>query len=96
MPFFFSCFSMCLSLFLLLFRILLFFRRMITVQQSIGQSVLLGCLALSTALLAASSRPFWSLLPAAATVPVAFGWMSIQLRLRRDQRLEQMPGSSRS
>ena len=53
-------------------------------------------LALSTALLAASSRPFWSLLPAAATVPVAFGWMSIQLRLRRDQRLEQMPGSSRS
>ena len=72
------------------------FRRMITVQQSIGQSVLLGCLALSTALLAASSRPFWSLLPAAATVPVAFGWMSIQLRLRRDQRLEQMPGSSRS
>ncbi|MBL6740558.1 MAG: AarF/ABC1/UbiB kinase family protein [Synechococcus sp. BS301-5m-G54] len=72
------------------------FRRMITVQQSIGQSVLLGCLALSTALLAASSRPFWSLLPAAATVPVAFGWMSIQLRLRRDQRLEQMPGSGRS
>ena len=72
------------------------FRRMITVQQSIGQSVLLGCLALSTALLGASSRPLWSLLPAAASVPVLFGWVSIQLRLRREQRREHMPGSSRS
>ena len=68
----------------------------ITVQQSIGQSVLLGCLALSTALLGASSRPVWSLIPAAASVRVVFGWARIQLRLRRDQRLEQMPGSPRS
>ena len=64
-------------------------------QQSIGQSVLLGCLALATAIIGASARPIWSILPAVATVPVGLGWMRMQLRMRRDQRLEQLPGSHR-
>ena len=46
------------------------FRRMTLAQQSIGQSVLLGCLALSAAIVGASVRPLWALLPAAAAVPV--------------------------
>ena len=71
------------------------FRRMALAQQSIGQSVLLGCLALATAIIGASARPIWSILPAVATVPVGLGWMRMQLRMRRDQRLEQLPGSNR-
>ena len=71
------------------------FRRMIVAQQSIGQAVLLGCLALATAIVGASSRPLWSILPAAATLPVGLSWFRMQMRMRRDQRLEQLPGSNR-
>ena len=71
------------------------FRRMIVAQQSIGQAVLLGCLALATAIVGVSSRPLWSILPAAATLPVGLGWFRMQMRMRRDQRLEQLPGSNR-
>ena len=71
------------------------FRRMALAQQSIGQSVLLGCLALATAIIAASARPIWALVPAVGTVPVGLGWLRMQLRLRRDQRLEHLPGSNR-
>ena len=71
------------------------FRRMIVAQQSIGQAVLLGCLALATAIIGASARPVWSIVPAAATLPVGLGWFRMQMRMRRDQRLEQLPGSNR-
>ena len=70
------------------------FRRMTLAQQSIGQSVLLGCLALATAIIGASVRPVWAILPATATIPVGLGWLRMQLRMRRDQRLEQLPGST--
>ena len=71
------------------------FRRMTLAQQSIGQSVLLGCLALATAIIGASVRPVWAILPATATIPVGLGWLRMQLRMRREQRLEQLPGSNR-
>ena len=69
------------------------FRRMATAQQSIAQSVLLGALALSAALLGASPRPIWAVLPLAAGVPVGLGWLRLQVKLKRDARLEQLPGS---
>ena len=71
------------------------FRRMIVAQQSIGQAVLLGCLALAAAIIGASSRPLWAMLPAGAAIPVGLDWFRMQLRMRRDQRLEQLPGSNR-
>ena len=71
------------------------FRRMTLAQQSIGQSVLLGCLALATAIIGASVRPLWAILPATATLPVGLGWFRMQVRMRRDPRLEQLPGSNR-
>ena len=71
------------------------FRGMTLAQQSIGQSVLLGCLALATAIIGASVRPIWAILPATATLPVGLGWFRMQIRMRRDQRLEQLPGSNR-
>ena len=72
------------------------FRRMALAQQSIGQSVLLGCLALATAIVGASARPLWAVVPAAAAVPVGLGWFRMQMRMRRDQRLEQFNSASRS
>ena len=71
------------------------FRRMIVAQQSIGQAVLLGCLALAAAIIGASSRPLWAVIPAGAAVPVGLDWFRMQLRMRRDQRLEQVPSSNR-
>ena len=71
------------------------FRRMTLAQQSIGQSVLLGCLALSAAILGASANPIWSLAPVAAALPVSFGWFRMQVKLRRDQRLDQLPSANR-
>ncbi len=65
-------------------------RRMVTAQHSIGQSVLLGCLALAAAVIGASSRPIWALLPLAAALPVGMGWLKMQMRLRRDGRVEQL------
>ena len=71
------------------------FRRMATAQHAIGQSVLLGCLALAAALLGASSRPVWAVAPLVAGVPVGLSWLKLQFRLQRDQRLEQLPGQQR-
>jgi predicted unusual protein kinase regulating ubiquinone biosynthesis (AarF/ABC1/UbiB family) len=69
-------------------------RRMVTAQHAIGQSVLLGCLTLATALLAASARPVLAVAPLALGVPVGFSWLKLQTRLRRDLRLEKLPGAS--
>ena len=66
------------------------FRRMTLAQQSIGQSVLLGCLALSAAILGASANPIWSLAPVAAALPVSLGWFRMQVKLKREQRLDQI------
>ncbi|QEY33510.1 AarF/ABC1/UbiB kinase family protein [Synechococcus sp. RSCCF101] len=68
-------------------------RRMVTAQHSIGQSVLLGCLVLAAALLGASPRPLFAIAPLLAAVPVGTGWLKLQGRLRRDGRLEQLPGN---
>lgn len=68
-------------------------RRMVTAQHSIGQSFLLGCLALAAALLGASTRPDLAVVPLLAAVPVGAGWLKLQARLRRDGRLEQLPGN---
>ncbi|MEI6830990.1 MAG: AarF/ABC1/UbiB kinase family protein [Synechococcaceae cyanobacterium ELA445] len=68
-------------------------RRMAVSQQLGGQSVLLGALVVAASLLAASSRPLLAALPLAAGLPVGIGWLGLQSKLRRDARLEQLPGS---
>ena len=69
------------------------FRRLVVAQQSTGQSVLLGCLAVAAALLGASPRPLWALAPLAAALPVSAGWIRLQGRLNRDGRLDQLTKS---
>ncbi|MCX5937010.1 MAG: AarF/ABC1/UbiB kinase family protein [Cyanobium sp. LacPavin_0920_WC12_MAG_62_9] len=70
-------------------------RRMAISQQSAGQSVLLGALAIASALLAASSRPALVAIPLVATLPVGLSWLKLQAKLKRDGRLDQV-GAQRS
>jgi predicted unusual protein kinase regulating ubiquinone biosynthesis (AarF/ABC1/UbiB family) len=67
-------------------------RRLALAQQSTGQSFLLGGLAVAAALLAASNRPALVAVPLVLGVPVGLGWLKLQGRLKRDGRIDQLPG----
>ncbi len=68
-------------------------RRLALSQQSSGQSVLLGALAVAAALLAASTRPTLTAIPLVLGLPVGLNWLKLQTRLSRDGRLERLPGA---
>ena len=70
-------------------------RRMINAQQAMGQSVLLGCLGITAALLGSSNQPIYSLIPLSISLPVALSWFKLQLRMNRDSRLDKIPGKVR-
>ncbi|MFZ0408520.1 MAG: AarF/ABC1/UbiB kinase family protein [Cyanobium sp.] len=67
-------------------------RRLALAQQTTGQAFLLGGLAVAASLLAASNRPALSAVPLVLGVPVGMGWLKLQTRLKRDGRLDQLPG----
>jgi hypothetical protein len=69
-------------------------RRLALAQQSAGQSFLLGALAVAASLLAVSSRPVLAAVPAVLALPLTLGWLKMQARLKRDGRLDQLPGVS--
>jgi hypothetical protein len=59
-------------------------------QQSAGQSMLLGALLVSAALLAASTRPALTAVPIVLSAPVGLSWLKLQARLRRDGRIDKL------
>jgi predicted unusual protein kinase regulating ubiquinone biosynthesis (AarF/ABC1/UbiB family) len=67
-------------------------RRLALAQQSAGQSFLLGGLAVAASLLAASSRPALTAIPLVLALPVGLAWLKVQAKLKRDGRLDQLPG----
>jgi predicted unusual protein kinase regulating ubiquinone biosynthesis (AarF/ABC1/UbiB family) len=67
-------------------------RRLALAQQSAGQSFLLGGLAVAASLLAASSRPALTVVPMVLGLPVGVGWLKLQAKLKRDGRIDQLPG----
>lgn len=68
-------------------------RRLSLAQQSTGQAVLLGALALAAALLASGSRPVLTAVPLVLGLPVGLGWLRLQGRLARDGRLDGLSSS---
>ncbi|WP_420063766.1 ABC1 kinase family protein [Prochlorococcus marinus] len=68
-------------------------RRMINAQQSMGQSILLGCLGISAALLGSSNKAIYSLLPIAIAFPITMGWLKLQLKIRKEEKLEKIQGN---
>tara|TARA_Y100001968_G_C18701968_1_gene411678 strand:+ start:88 stop:474 length:387 start_codon:yes stop_codon:yes gene_type:complete len=71
------------------------FRRMINAQQSLSQSILLGCLGITAALLGSSNRPFLSFLPMIFGLPIFTNWVKLQFKINRDNRIDKLPGASR-
>jgi predicted unusual protein kinase regulating ubiquinone biosynthesis (AarF/ABC1/UbiB family) len=67
-------------------------RRLALAQQSAGQSMLLAGLAVAAALLATSTRPALVAVPLVLGLPVGLSWLKLQARLRRDGRIDQLPG----
>jgi len=67
-------------------------RRLALAQQAAGQSMLLAGLAVAAALLAASARPVLVVIPVVASLPVGLSWLKLQGRLKRDGRIDQLPG----
>ena len=67
-------------------------RRLALAQQAAGQSMLLAGLAVAAALLAASARPVLVIIPLVASLPVGLSWLKLQGRLKRDGRIDQLPG----
>ena len=67
-------------------------RRMINAQQSLGNSVLLGSLAISSALLASTNRPFLFLIPATVGFPIALSWIKLKFKMRSESRLDNFQG----
>ena len=64
-------------------------RRLVLAQQSSGQAMLLGGLAIAAAILSTSlsASPWLAVLPLVAMAPVMKGWLQANLRLRREERL---------
>ena len=67
-------------------------RRMINAQQSLGNSVLLGSLAICSALLASTNRPFLFLIPITIGFPIAISWMKLKFKMRNESRLDNFQG----
>jgi MFS family permease len=59
-----------------------------------GQSMLLAGLAVAAALLAVSARPALVIIPLVSSLPVGLSWIKLQGRLKRDGRIDQLPGVS--
>ena len=68
------------------------FRRMINAQQAMGQSILLGSLGITAALLHSSTKPFLSTLPILIGSPILLNWIKLQLKLNRANRLDKIQG----
>ncbi|MBW3041270.1 ABC1 kinase family protein [Prochlorococcus marinus] len=67
-------------------------RRMINAQQTLGNSVLLGSLAISSALLASTNKPSLFFIPIILGFPIALSWIKLQFKMRSESRLDNFQG----
>ena len=69
---------------------------MINAQQTLGNSVLLGSLAISSALLASTNKPFLFWIPIILGFPIGISWIKLKLRMRSETRLDNFRGKRSS
>ena len=69
---------------------------MINAQQTLGNSVLLGSLAISSALLASTNRPFLFFIPIILGFPISISWIKLQFKMRSEARLDNFQGRKKS
>ncbi len=63
-------------------------RKMINAQQTLSNSVLLGSLAISSALLASNNKPYLFLIPIIPCFPLALSWIKLQFKMRNESRID--------
>ena len=66
------------------------FKKMFTAQKSLGHSILMGSLAISSALLVANNNTNIALLPIIFAAPISLDWINCQLKMRKGSRLEKL------
>ncbi len=69
-------------------------RRMVIAQQALGQSILLGCLGITAALLGSNNQPIFAIIPLIVGLPIGIGWIKLQIRMGRDRRIDKIPKQS--
>ena len=66
-------------------------RRISNTQLIIGQSILLGSLSISAAILAAGKQPILAYIPLILSLPIGAGWLKSQLKIGKDNRIDNIP-----
>ena len=66
------------------------FKKMFTAQKSLGHSILMGSLAISSALLVTNNNSNIAILPLIFAAPISIDWINCQLKMRKGSRLEKL------
>ena len=65
------------------------FKRMFTAQKSLGHSILLGSLGISSALLVSKNSNI-AVLPLIFAAPIGIDWINCQFQMRKGSRIERL------
>ena len=66
------------------------FKRMFTAQKSLGHSILMGSLFITSALLVSNNKSNIAIFPLFFAAPIGFDWINCQLKMRKGARLEKL------
>jgi len=66
------------------------FKKMFTAQKTLGHSILIGSLSITSALLVANKQNNFALLPLFFALPISIDWINCQLSMRKGSRLEKL------
>ena len=66
------------------------FKRMFTAQKSLGHSILMGSLFITSALLVSNNKSTFAIFPLIFATPIGFDWINCQLKMRKGSRLEKL------
>ena len=66
------------------------FKKMFTAQKSLGHSILIGSLSISSALLVTNNQNNFAILPLIFAAPISIDWIKCQLNMRKGSRIEKL------
>ena len=66
------------------------FKKMFTAQKTLGHSILIGSLSITSALLVSNKQNNFALLPLFFALPISIDWIKCQLSMRKGSRLEKL------
>jgi len=66
------------------------FKKMFTAQKTLGHSILIGSLSISSALLVSNKQNNFALLPLIFAMPISIDWIKCQLRMRKGSRIDRL------